>query len=492
MASIEKSRDGNAFSEISLSKWSHLSGVNSDGSQIISVDQHPPLPTAKTVDSEASITPSLLVFESARNGAKIVGEQSVEFGKHIGTGATMQVHEGRHNGKAVALKILHAQKRDEVLQSIAAMRLELNFLLSDNIRQHPNIVKVIGFTWQEETGHLRDQGFFIKPILLVELASAESPTLDVLIRNLCIDDFATKASLISDIIQGLDAVHGEFLIHGDLRPENVLIFASEVPAETPDAGPKFIAKLSDFGYSDDFEVSSTSRRWNLAGTEYWSPPECFTSAHGQLDDEAMSAVRSESRDLYSLGLIIWYIISSKLPLGDDRGSMWSAKRQQILQDKTDGKVVEMASAFVRDCLSPLRPVANIAPDVLQISSLDARLIAQVLGGNRQIMTNQVAAEIADDIELFEWLIHVWKYVALPGGGNAAEDMIRSMVWEQLKSLGGEWACPEHPGSLRLLQKIDLRDSSHGLGRFILVDELLFRGKVSSACPDYLLLTDGSN
>ncbi|KAK3986559.1 kinase-like domain-containing protein [Cladorrhinum sp. PSN332] len=203
----------------------------------------------------------------------------------------MQVYEGRHGGKAVALKVIRAQKKDEFLQSLAALRTELTFLLSDNIRQHPNIIKVLGFTWQEETGPLRDQGIFIKPILLVELASPESPTLDVLIRNLRIDDFATKASLISDIVQGLDAVQGEFFVHGDLKPENVLIFPFKASSESPE-GPKYIAKLSDFGYSDDADVPSTSRRWNLAGTEYWSPPECFISAHGQVDEDTMTAVRA--------------------------------------------------------------------------------------------------------------------------------------------------------------------------------------------------------
>ncbi|RYC79064.1 hypothetical protein BFJ63_vAg18061 [Fusarium oxysporum f. sp. narcissi] len=235
----------------------------------------------------------------------------------------MQVYEGRHGGKAVALKVIRPQGRDEFLRSLAAMHLELKFLLSDNIRQHPNVVKVLGFTWQEETGPLRDDGFFIKPILLVELASPENSTLDALIGRLRIDDFATKASLISDIVQGLDAVHSEFLIHGDLKPENVLIFASQGPSATPEKS-RYVAKLSDFGYSDDAEVRSTSHRWNLAGTEYWCPPECFTSA--QLDEDRMSAVRSAPRDLYCLGLIIWYIIASELPLGHDRGPAWSAKR----------------------------------------------------------------------------------------------------------------------------------------------------------------------
>jgi len=474
-----KSGDGTRFCDISLSKWSHLSGINNDGSQIISAesgsdsDGNPPLPALKDIESEASVTLSLLAFEAATNGAKIFDAESVEFRRHIGTGASMQVYEGRQAGTAVALKVRRAQRKDKYLQSLAAMRLELKFLLSDNIRHHPNIVKFLGFTWQEEDGPLRDHGFMIKPILLVELACPETSTLDLLIRSLRIDDFATKAFLISDIIQGLDAVHGEFFVHGDLKPENILIFASKTSSDNK-RNVKYVAKLSDFGYSDDAEVRSDSPRWRLTGTEYWSPPECFHSSK-QLDGDTMTVVRSASRDLYSLGLVIWYIISSELPLGDDRGEGWSAKRQEILEDKKTGKIEEMASSFVQKCLSPLRPVADIATDVLQISTLSTHSILQALssvGGNIV-----VPAEIFSDEELFAWLIQVCEAVAIPDVDNVHEDMIRSAVWKQLARHGLEWACPEHTGSARLLRKIDLRDSSYGIARSVFVDELLFRGKV---------------
>ncbi|RYC79062.1 hypothetical protein BFJ63_vAg18059 [Fusarium oxysporum f. sp. narcissi] len=136
----------------------------------------------------------------------------------------------------------------------------------------------------------------------------------------------------------------------------------------------------------------------------------------------------------------------------------------------------MASSFVRNCLSPLRPVADIAPDVLQISSLNPWWILQSLGSKQGDV--QIHEEIAADGELMEWLVQISEGVLLPHLGDFAESMVRNRVWRQLMERGYEWACPEHPRSVQLLQKIDLRDSSHSMARLILVDELLFRGKVS--------------
>jgi hypothetical protein len=91
---------------------------------------------------------------------------------------------------------------------------------------------------------------------------------------------------------------------------------------------------------------------------------------------------------------------------------------------------------------------------------------------------EVHVEIGSDPELIDWLVEVSKTVLFPTPDTYLEGMVRGTVWRQAQEMGFEWACPEHPQSRRLLQKIDLRDSSHSTARFILVDELLFRGKVS--------------
>jgi serine/threonine protein kinase len=51
--------------------------------------------------------------------------------------------------------------------------------------------------------------------------------------------FATKKSIALDIARGIAALHDSGVIHGDMKPENVLIFYI----------PEFHAKITDFIHS---------------------------------------------------------------------------------------------------------------------------------------------------------------------------------------------------------------------------------------------------
>jgi serine/threonine protein kinase len=463
-------RDRNAYSDISISKWSHLSGVLHDSRNIETCGENSELQqllSLAEVEEEASGTISQLVLQAVYRGAHIVDADAVEIGAHIGTGATMNVFQGKYKGRAVAVKI--ARPPPLVLNDpdanrwITAIALELRLLLCDGIREHPNIVKLLGFTWKRMPEDQAD--LYVQPMLIVELASPQTPTLDLLIQKLDPTDFTTKAALISDIAQGLDAIHAEMFIHGDLKPENVLIFSREASEQES----KYVAKLSDFGYSDDVELSARSRHRMLAGTEYWSPPECFSLAAGGVGN--MVDIRKESRDLYSLGLLVWYVVSSALPFGPDRGPEWAANRQRVLEDKLANRVRDMAASFLTSSLSPLNPVVNIGPDILDIAKFNPWEFLRHDGNH------SLPSELVRDDALFSWVAKIGGDSTLPKFEEITKDNIHHTIYQELRALGAEMFCPIHQRSAILLQKIDLQDTSHGKARFIILDELLFRRKV---------------
>ena len=146
--------------------------------------------------------------------------------------------------------------------------------------QHPNVVKLLGlsfYTINEE---------IIYPILIVEAADSQYPDL-----RRYIDDsdrqrpisVSTLIDIAADIADGLDAIHQFGLIHGDVKPENILLFQGV-------REKKFTAKIADFGFSGS-EVSGDVTR---GFTRIWNDPH--------------STKTTSSNDIYSFGLICAYLV----------------------------------------------------------------------------------------------------------------------------------------------------------------------------------------
>jgi len=102
-------------------------------------------------------------------------------------------------------------------------------------------------------------------------------------------------NITEQIAKGLLAMHRQEMIHQDLRPENIMIESSGT------------VKIIDFGSTrveGIANINSFIEQENLQGTAQYSAPEYFIGEMG-----------SSKSDLYSLGLIVYQMISGKLPYG---------------------------------------------------------------------------------------------------------------------------------------------------------------------------------
>lgn len=130
-------------------------------------------------------------------------------------------------------------------------------------------------------------------------------------------------SIIERICRGLSALHnlteenGEGYLHRDLKPSNILVF---------DEG---LVKIGDFGSAgisiDNPNLGKGSSSYGSHGTPNYSAPETL----GVKGEKKFYSIQS---DIYSVGLIAFYLIAGETPfesgLEDDQRSLKMAKMEK--------------------------------------------------------------------------------------------------------------------------------------------------------------------
>ncbi|AKJ26842.1 serine/threonine-protein kinase [Caldimonas brevitalea] len=179
----------------------------------------------------------------------------------------------------VALKLL----RDEAAVSGAAARLQREQQILERL-DHPHVAKVLG-------GGVGADGL---PYLVMEL-----------IVGLPIDVYCQRNKLsISQRLRLFEAlarvvhdVHGQGVVHADLKPSNVLV--------TRDGQPKLV----DFGIA---EVAAASRPVDRAD----APPQplALTLAYAS-PEQVQGGALSPASDLYSLGVLMYGMLAGVGPYG---------------------------------------------------------------------------------------------------------------------------------------------------------------------------------
>jgi len=175
--------------------------------------------------------------------------------------------------RQVAIKTLHTNTGMHVEQ--------LNELLMDEAKviskmTHPNIVSI--FEAGEEGG---------LPFLVFEYV--KGLTLSEIIKSDKYKKLSDILLLFKPICQGMIHSHKNKVIHGDLKPANILIDEENTP------------KIMDFGIARLLSSQHSSDK--LYGTPRYMPPE-------YLQRRSVS----EANDVYALGLILYELITGKVAI----------------------------------------------------------------------------------------------------------------------------------------------------------------------------------
>lgn len=115
-------------------------------------------------------------------------------------------------------------------------------------------------------------------------------------------------SIIEQIAKGLRAFHRKEMIHQDLRPNNVMIDHSGT------------VKIIDFGATKVAGIAEIRPSEQIQGTAQYTAPEYFIGQPGK--------TRS---DIFSLGVIAYYLLVGQLPYGNHVSQATTTKAQKKLR-----------------------------------------------------------------------------------------------------------------------------------------------------------------
>ncbi|RPB12630.1 hypothetical protein P167DRAFT_149914 [Morchella conica CCBAS932] len=207
-------------------------------------------------------------------------------------------------------------KQGKVEERLEAVFLEMRVLTHPAIYLHKNVVDFLGISWQCELPEIEPgQREFLPPkrVPVILLEYAKYGTLaDFMQTDLYASmTFNARANLCRDIAEGLAVLHKSKIVHGDLKPENVLIFEDKEGNTNLDnesgiylakmSGLQLRAKLADFGFSVGY--SANEEKYTLKGRTWpWNDPEW---------DASRTWSQLEKTDVFSYGLLAWTILSKR-------------------------------------------------------------------------------------------------------------------------------------------------------------------------------------
>ena len=210
----------------------------------------------------------------------------------IGAGGMASVYRARHLAfnEVCAIKVVAARLSDDE----DFLRRFRNEAVVARRFQHPHAVRVDDLDTTEDG----------RPFIVMEFV--EGPNLREVVRREGALGLRRALTIARQVASALAAAHHLGIVHRDIKPDNVLLTST---------GPDAAAKVLDFGIAKVKEgffgggEQIATRTGAVVGTpQYISPEQALGRRGDELDGRA---------DLYSLGVVLYEMVTGRLPFESD-------------------------------------------------------------------------------------------------------------------------------------------------------------------------------
>lgn len=256
--------------------------------QIVRVARLPPRDAADFLKESDQLPPAIISrVPSVLDGYRIVRQL------HISSRSYIYVASDPETGASVALKVPAVEHRDDTdyLRRFAMEEWIARRISSAHVLKAPD-------AHRERTS------------LYSVTELVEGQTLRQWMHDNPRPDLETVRNLADQIAKGLRAFHRREMVHQDLRPENVMIDREGT------------VKIIDFGavkVAGVLEAAPDLETGDILGTHQYAAPEYFLGYSG-----------TASSDLFSLGVIVYEMLTGRLPYGERVARAETARAQAAL------------------------------------------------------------------------------------------------------------------------------------------------------------------
>ena len=208
--------------------------------------------------------------------------------------------------RKVAVKVL----RGDLANDEKFVRRFQREALSASSLNHPNIVEIY------DVGE--DDGNFY-----IVMEYVDGKNLKQLIKRRTKLSLPEVIDIMKQLTDGIAHAHDSFIIHRDIKPQNMLIL---------DNG---LVKITDFGIAVALNSTQLTQTNSVMGSVHYLPPE-----------QAAGKGATIKSDIYSLGILMFELLTGTLPFKGENAVEIALKQMKDANKKKEEKIAELQE-FIR-------------------------------------------------------------------------------------------------------------------------------------------------
>lgn len=209
----------------------------------------------------------------------------------IGSGGMARVYKAYDVilNRNVAVKVLRPQFSNDD-EFIRRFRREAQAATS---LSHPNVVSIYDVGEEDD-------------LYYIVMEYVEGPTLKQLIGQKGTLSLTETVNIMKQISSAISHAHANQIVHRDIKPHNILL------------SKKGEAKVTDFGIARAMASATITHTNTVMGSVHYLSPE-----------QARGGLVNEKSDIYSLGIVLYEMVTGKVPFSGDTAVAIAIKHLQI-------------------------------------------------------------------------------------------------------------------------------------------------------------------